>query len=150
MSCFLLCRKSINQNVNQQRNQKVLYNGKQVHDETSPIMMDRRSHINTILSNVVTITTNTFMKPQMTLPQISINELAASLDASGMVTLPLEQCSGGGLLVRLIVKGITSSSTEIESLKVIRTIVDTASPYVVIPEDDDNNEVCKMVIFLME
>jgi len=114
--------------------------------EPSPIVMDRRSHINTIFSSFFAISTNTFAIPQKSFasnqmpPQTIINELTTPLDYRGTVTLPLEQCSGGGLCVRLIIKGISLSHSEIEPLKVVRAIVDTGSPYLVLPAEDDDTE----------
>ena len=122
LSCILL--NSIGMNNNGISN---------INDPVKAFTIDRRSSITAIVSTIANVAIE---RPK---PVHAMGEIGAlkTFDDRQSVKLPLERCGGGGMCVRFT---ISSSSSQSQSpFRVIKAIVDTGSPYVVIPGEDDDD-----------
>lgn len=113
--------------------------------------VDRRSIIASIISTAVTLSSKIAYPSDASAiagedAHIMENDLKLFSEGSWTVLLPLEPCGGGAVCVRFTVAGAESSSSSPSQkiptpslpFRVYRAIVDTGSPYLVIPDGDDD------------
>ena len=75
---------------------------------------------------------------QMIHSVIAVEEESSAADENGDVSimLPLERCEGGGSCVRFVMEGniFPFTGTSMKRASYVRAIVDTGSPYMIVPE----------------